>query len=119
MGNEHSNLTEKSILSPQTMDEEIHHDPNCKCKRRRLQHKGKYYYVYYRKCVCKQFHDRSDCFQKNLQDSDLPNGNINKDGVDIHENADCNYTYAKRQGDKTQFRLHCTCKTVSSRNMTR
>lgn len=119
MGSEYSSSTEKSILSSQTMDQEMHQHDNCKCKRRRLRYKGKYYYVFYRKCECKIFDDRSVSFHNNPENSDLPIGHINKDGVDIHGNADCHYQYTKQWGGKTQFRLHCSCKNVSKRTMNR
>lgn len=97
---------------PITMHGEDHLSRNCRCRREKIYYNGKYYFVFYRKCDCHQYSDRS-------KDTYLPSDLKNEDGIDIHEHGDCVYQFSEsRISSKWTFLLHCYC-SRSVRNMRR
>lgn len=99
---------------PVTMHNEEHLSGNCECYYREFYKGGKKYYVFYRRCVCHKYSDKS-------RDTDmyLPFDLENKDGIDIHEQTNCKYQYiGQRYASTRTFQLHCYC-TRSRRNMRR
>ena len=100
---------------PVTMHDEEHQSLKCECYYREIYKNGKTYYVFYRRCVCHRYSDKSREHTDMYLSSDLEN----KDGIDIHEQANCEYRYFDQRHTSTRtFQLHCYC-TRSRRNMRR
>lgn len=115
MASHFSFFPEDIITSLKVLDNEIHEDNGCKCKRRRLYHHDNLYYIFYRKCVCGNYYNR--LAPTDL--SELPAGHISTEGIDIHGNASCTYEYVNVWGGRTNFVLHCYCGKFSGRNTIR
>lgn len=82
------------------LDNEVYYSYGCRGIPDRLQHGENSYYVYFRNCVCGG--------QPNMPGL-LPNGNINLNGIDIHENASCHYERTLQVSGEKQFNLKCYC----------
>lgn len=117
MASHFSFFLEDITTSSKVLDNEIHEDKGCKCKRRRLYHNDNFYYIFYRKCVCGNYNNR--LAPTDL--SELPAGHISTEGIDIHGNASCTYEYVNVRGGRVRknFVLHCYCGKFSGRNTIR
>lgn len=117
MASHFSFFSEDITTSSKVLDNEIHEDKGCKCKRRRLYHNDNLYYIFYRKCVCGNYNNR--LAPTDL--SELPAGHISTEGIDIHGNASCTYEYVNVWGGRVRknFVLHCYCGKFSGRNTIR
>lgn len=93
------------IASSKVLNNEIHKNSECTCKRRCLRYNGYFYYIFYRRCFCGIYNDR---IAPN-EGSELPAGHIQMEGIDIHGNAHCRYEYPTVRGWQTKFVLHCHC----------
>lgn len=110
MTNDFNPFPEDIVRSSEGLGNEIHNSRHCKCKRRRLKYDFEYYYVYYRKCVCRKYRNRFGAFKSTVENELLPKNHINIDGVDIHANAHCHYEYQDfRYSRKRKFLLYCHC----------
>lgn len=93
------------IASSEVLNNEIHRNSECTCKRRCLRYNGYFYYIFYRRCFCGIYNDR---IAPN-EGSELPAGHIQMEGIDIHGNAHCRYEYPTVRGWQKKFVLHCHC----------
>lgn len=117
MASHFSFFSEDITTSSKVLDNEIHEDKGCKCKRRRLYHNDNLYYIFYRKCVCGNYNN----MLAPTDLSELPAGHISTEGIDIHGNASCTYEYVNIWGGRVRknFVLHCYCGKFSGRNTIR
>lgn len=105
MGGMYSSFPEDIVTSSEVLNNEIHANKKCTCKRRCLKHNGRDYYIFYRKCVCGMKSSRA----APTEGSELPADDINMEGIDIHGSVHCRYEYPAIRGWQKQFVLHCHC----------
>lgn len=87
MGGMISSSPEDIVTSSEVLNNEIHANKKCTCKRRCLKHNGRDYYIFYRKCVCGMKSNRT----APTEGSELPAGDINIEGIDIHGSVHCRF----------------------------
>lgn len=105
MGGDLSSFQENIVASSEVLNNEIHENSACRCERRCLKYNGYFYYIFYRKCSCGKYNNRF----VPAEGSELPAGDIQKEGIDIHGNEHCRYVYPSVRGWQKKFVLHCHC----------